>query len=68
MPNKDIDQPNQKRVMFRYEQDDHPDLDDWLNAQTNKTQSVIAALTVIANKYGKDQDFIQGVMQETIKL
>ena len=68
MPDKHIDQPNQKRVMIRYAPHDHPDLDAWLDAQTNKTQSVIAALTVIANKYGKDHDFIQAVMQETIKL
>lgn len=56
-----------RAVSFRYSEEEHPLLHEWLNSQSNRTQSVIHALEETALESGADKDYIQETLRERIQ-
>lgn len=53
-----------KRVMFRYDEAAHPELDVWLSHQVNKTRSIVYALEKLIAVSGVEQDIIQQTLDQ----
>lgn len=56
-----------KRVLFRYDANDHPLLDEWLTNQSNKTQSIIHALERTIVDTGVEQDLVKQALTTSLK-
>ena len=56
-----------RRVMFRYEPKDHQMLDDWLDQQENKSQSIVYALEMLITQIGPtaDTDIIKNALKQS---
>ncbi|AEB31194.1 hypothetical protein CAR_50p220 (plasmid) [Carnobacterium sp. 17-4] len=56
-----------RRVMFRYEPKDYPMLDDWLDQQENKSQSIVYALEMLITQIGStaDTDIIKNALKQS---
>lgn len=57
----------QKQVLFRYNIDEHPDLDLWLDNQSNRTQSIVHALEKIIRRTGVEQDIVKETLRTSLK-
>ena len=55
-----------KQVIFRYNKDDHPMLDEWLNNQSNRTQSIIYTLESIIIQSGVDTDVVKHALSKSL--
>ncbi|WP_407372191.1 hypothetical protein [Carnobacterium sp.] len=56
-----------RRVMFRYEPKDYQMLDDWLDQQENKSQSIVYALEMLITQIGPtaDTDIIKNALKQS---
>lgn len=57
-----------KRVLFRYDAEEHTELDDWLNNQVNKSRSIVYALEKLIAVCGSDDDIIEQTLKEATLL
>lgn len=55
-----------KQVIFRYNKDDHPMLDEWLSSQSNRTQSIIYALELMIIESGVDTDVVKHALSKSL--
>lgn len=58
---------HRRRVMFRYEPKDRQMLDDWLDQQGNKSQSIVYALEMLITQIGPtaDTDIIKNALKQS---
>lgn len=55
-----------KQVIFRYNKDDHPMLDEWLSNQSNRTQSIIYALELMITDSGVNTDVVKHALSKSL--
>lgn len=53
-----------KRVLFRYDEKENPELDEWLNNQVNRSRSIVYALEKLIAVCGTEDDIIEHTLRE----
>lgn len=56
-----------KQVLFRYNAEEHPELDEWLMSQSNRTQSIIYGLERVIMNTDSQQDLVKYTLSNTLK-
>ncbi len=58
---------NQKSIIFRYDVDEHPQLDEWLGNQSNRNQSIIYGLERVVAHSSPKHDLVRKTLKDSME-
>ena len=57
------DQSERRNVVFRFYPNEHPELNKWLDNQSNRTQSIIFVLERMIAEFGVETDVVKNALK-----